>query len=66
MSARAPQSWGERVIGLCFSVLLGTIALYVAVCLLRTIWPFLVIALCIVGLMWCTVRWLRFRRENNW
>lgn len=66
MSGGAPRSWGERVLGLCFSVLLGTIALYVAVCLLRTIWPFLVISLGIAGPTWGAVRWLQFRRERNW
>lgn len=42
-----PQRWLDRLVGACVSVLVGALALYGAVWLLRAIWPELaIVALC--------------------
>jgi asparagine N-glycosylation enzyme membrane subunit Stt3 len=50
-----PSRWLDRLVGACFSVLLGALALYAAVWLLQAIWPALLmvvfVASCIVGLV---------------
>lgn len=38
-----PQRWLDRLVGACVSVLIGALALYGAVWLLRAIWPELTI-----------------------
>ncbi len=59
-----PQRWLDRLVGTCVNVLIGALALYGAVWLLRAIWPELVmvtlLGACVVGL----ISWWRVRRSG--
>lgn len=66
MSGSDPKTWLDRAIGACFGTLLGAIALYVAVALIQSIWPFLVAGLGVLTITWLTLRFLWSRRENRW
>ena len=49
-----PGSWADRIIGWCFGVLLGVIALYCAVRLIESILPTLIViigAIALIGLI---------------
>lgn len=59
--AEGPSSMLDKLVGWCFRILLGAMALYGAVLLIRCIWPWLVIGLAIVGAVilvgWLVIRW---------
>lgn len=58
------DGWINRVVGWCFSIFFGSLALYGAVLLIRCIWPWLLIGVVIVGavvaISWAVVQWRRF------
>lgn len=68
MTSPDPGRWIDRIIGWCFGILLGTIALYCAIALIESMLPTLIIligaltigALIVVGIVvirtWCN-RW---------
>ena len=62
--AETPSSLVDKLVGWCFALLLAAMALYGAVMLIQCIWPWLVIALAVIGVVavvgWLVVRWWRF------
>lgn len=62
--AESPSSMLDKLVGWCFRILLGVMALYGAVLLIRCIWPWLVIGLAIAGAVilvgWVVIRWRGF------
>lgn len=59
--SQEPQRWLDRLVGACISVLIGALALYGAIWLLRAIWPELVIVgMSLAGIVGLT-RWWRGR-----
>lgn len=63
--AERPSSLVDQLVGWCFALLLGAMALYGAVQILRCIWPWLAVGLAITGAVaicgWLVVRWWRYR-----
>lgn len=55
----SPEGWVDRLVGACVSVLVGALALYGAVYVVRSIWPVLAI-LTLVGVI-IGVFYMRFR-----
>lgn len=53
--AQEPERWLDRAVGACFSLLLGTLAMYGAVWLVTAVWLELMIivfvASCLIGLV---------------
>lgn len=60
-----PQRWLDRLVAACINVLIGALALYGAVWLLRAIWPELVMVTVLGGCTAGLIGWLR-RRQNGW
>lgn len=62
--AESPSSMLDKLVGWCFTIFLGSLALYGAVLLIQCIWPWLVVGLAVVGAVilvgWVVVRWRRF------
>lgn len=52
---------GDRLLDVCFSVLIGALALYGAVWLLRAVWPELVMVAVVGGCVIGLVAWWRGR-----
>lgn len=54
----------DRLVGWCLAVLLGAMALYGAVQIIRCIWPWLAVGLAVLGMVastaWLVRRWWRF------
>lgn len=54
----------DKVVGWCFSILLAAMALHGAVLLIRCVWPWLVAALAVIGIVvlitWLIMRWRGF------
>lgn len=49
--SKDPDSWMDTMIGWCFGILLGVIALYCAVSLLQSILPTLIVVIGILALL---------------
>lgn len=64
MAVREVPSLVDRLVGGCFAVLLGCLALYGAVQIIRCIWPWLavgaVLASIVGGGAWAVRRWWQF------
>ncbi len=62
--AEGPTSMLDKLVGWCFTILLGSMALYGAVLLIQCIWPWLVVGLAVVGAVilvgWVVMRWRGF------
>lgn len=62
--AESPNSLLDKLVGWCVAILLAAMALYGAVLLIQSIWPWLVIGLAVVGAVilvgWLVIRWRRF------
>ena len=62
--AEGPTSMLDKLVGWCFAILLGSMALYGAVLLIQCIWPWLVVGLAVVGAVilggWVVMRWRRW------
>jgi hypothetical protein len=54
---KEPQRLLDRLVGVCVTVLIGALALYGAVWLLRAIWPDLVIVAIIGAIIWGLIVW---------
>lgn len=50
MSSSDTRSWIDRLVGACISLLVGVIALYYAVQILRTLLPFLLAAIGVLAI----------------
>ncbi|UGQ56894.1 hypothetical protein LSF60_16445 [Rhodococcus pyridinivorans] len=50
MSSSDPRSWIDRLVGACIGLLVGVIALYCAVQILRMLLPFLVAAIGVLAI----------------
>lgn len=59
-----PQRWLDRLVGACIAVLIGVLALYGAVWLLRAILPELVMAGLTLAAMLGLLGWRRTRRSG--
>ena len=59
-----PRSWLDQVVGGCFSLLLGAVAIYLAVRLIEAVWLILLVILGVVGVLGITVAVLRGRRQR--
>ena len=63
--AETPFSLADKLLGWCFTVLLAALALKIAVDLISSIWPWLVVGLVVTGFIalvgWVVVRWWRWR-----
>lgn len=49
--SQEPAKWMDRIIGWCFGILIGVIALYCAVQLLQSILPTLIVIIGIIALV---------------
>ena len=56
-----PAQWLDRLVGACFSLLLGALALYGAVWLIEGLWMVLLIIVCVGLLLGGAVAVLRAR-----
>ncbi|ATQ27334.1 hypothetical protein CS378_00440 [Rhodococcus ruber] len=64
MSPAGPRSWIDQLVGACVGLLVGAIALYCAVQVLRTLLPFVVTVIGVLALgggLIAAVRWYRGR-----
>ncbi|AKE89619.1 hypothetical protein [Rhodococcus aetherivorans] len=64
MSPADPRSWIDQLVGACVGLLVGAIALYCAVEVLRALLPFVVASLGVLALgigIVAAVRWYRGR-----
>ena len=63
--AETPSSLADKLLGWCLTVLLAALALKIAVDLISSIWPWLVVGLVVTGFIalvgWVVVRWWRWR-----
>ncbi|MBY6385433.1 hypothetical protein HG717_16155 [Rhodococcus erythropolis] len=66
MTDSNPNSWFDRAISGCLSILVAAIALYVAVALIEAIWPYLVAAVAVASVVVAAIQIIRARRENRW
>jgi len=62
VSGSDPKSLVDQVVGACFTVLLGAVALYCAVQVLRAVLPFLIVGIGIAGLVAVSIAVVRWRR----
>lgn len=62
MSASDPKSLVDQVVGACLGVLLGAVALYCAVQVLRAVLPFLIVGIGIAALVAVSIAVVRWRR----
>jgi len=60
----SPQSWLDQLIGVCFSLLLGAAAIYLAVQLLEAVWQVLLVILGVVGAAGIGIAVLRARNQG--
>lgn len=60
-----PQRLADRLVEACVTVLIGALALYGAVWLLRAIWPELVIVAFVSATIYGLIVWLR-NRGSRW
>jgi hypothetical protein len=65
MPGSSPRGLLDGLIGACFTLLLAAIALYVAVSLLKAIWPILLLILLVGGLLALGLM-LRRSRNRGW
>ncbi|MGW0019936.1 hypothetical protein ACWDUD_16540 [Rhodococcus sp. NPDC003382] len=65
MSDSAPKSWIDQLVGACVSLLVGAVALYCAVQVLRAVLPFVVTALGVLALGMVIVAAVR-RYRGRW
>jgi hypothetical protein len=62
-----PGRWMDRIIGWCFGILAGVIALYCAVKVLEAIWPALVVIVGMVAISALIIRIVvYFTSRNRW
>jgi hypothetical protein len=61
----SPRSLVDRLVGLCFSLLVGAVALYFAVQLIEAIWTALLVILGVCLFIGVAVQVLR-SRSNGW
>lgn len=60
-----PSSWLDRLVGLCFSLLLGALAIFVAVNLIQAVWTALLVILAVAGFVMVALAVLR-ARQRGW
>jgi hypothetical protein len=65
MAAPSPRGLLDGLVGACFGLLLAAIALYVAVGLIKAIWPLLLLILIVIGLLAAGIAALR-HRDRGW
>lgn len=65
MSGTDPKGWGDKFLSLCLSMLVGTIALYLVVSLLKAIWVWLAVVAGIAALAWFGIVVYR-ATKNHW
>lgn len=63
MPGSDPRSWPDQLVGLCFSLLIGAAALYLAVRLIEAVW----VTLLVIGslLLAASLSWLVIRRRRG-
>lgn len=61
-----PQSWLDKLVGLCLTVLVGAAALYIAVHLIEAVWTALLIIVAISLFVGMAVLILRSRSHDDW
>lgn len=67
MSDINPATWIHRIVGWCFGLLAGAIALSCALKVLECIWPALVVIVGIIGIIAVFVRIVvYFTSRNSW
>jgi len=59
-----PQRWLDRLVGACISVLIGALALYGAVWLLRAMWPQLTVVALTAAVIVGVFSWWQGRRSG--
>jgi hypothetical protein len=57
-------SWLDRAIAMCFGVLIGATALYIAVHLIEAVWPVLLVILAVTAFITAGIVILRLRRSG--
>lgn len=62
--SQEPQRWVDRLVGACGSLLIGALALYGAVWLLRAIWPELIIVALVSAVIVGLISWWREHRSG--
>lgn len=62
--SQEPERWLDRLVGACFGVFFGALALYGAVWLLRAVWVWVVIGM-VVAFVVSAIWFFRVRR-NRW
>ena len=65
MNATDPRSWPDRLMGLCLGFLLGSIALYVGVQLIASVWQVLLIIVAFVATVMFTIA-IFHSRSRGW
>jgi hypothetical protein len=65
MRQAGPGSLLDQLLGLCFGLLLAAIAVHVAVRLIESVWPVLLLILAVIGLLGLGV-WLIRSRGPGW
>ncbi|MDX2974384.1 hypothetical protein [Kribbella solani] len=60
-----PQRWLDRLVGTCVSLLMGALALYGAVWLLRQVWTVLLVIAAAIGVVVAALAWWR-HRQSRW
>lgn len=66
MSTSDPRSWFDRLIGVCLGLLVGAVAVYVAVRLIEAVWTVLLVILGAGALLVLAVGLLRRRDRGGW
>ena len=65
MSRSDPGSWLDSLVGACFSVLVGAVALFVAVRLVESVWIVIVLGFIVCAALTGAIVMLR-RRSRGW
>lgn len=65
MSNYDPRSLVDRIVGVCLSLLVGAVAVYIAVRLLQAVWVVLLVIVCVGIFLSLAVTLLR-RRQRRW
>lgn len=64
MSGADPRSWLDRLIGICLSLLVGAVALYIAVRLMEAVWAALLVIIGVCAFLGIAFAVLSARRRG--
>jgi hypothetical protein len=64
MNPSDPRSWPDKLMGLCLGFLFGTIALYVGVQLIASVWHILLITIAAISTVMFIIAVIRYRNRR--